>query len=44
VTNYLPDLAAIRNNGVKVHLAAGRRSLQKKRFYARTALRELLRA
>lgn len=37
VTNYNPDLDAIRKNGVKVLPAAGRESLRKKRFYAQTA-------
>jgi hypothetical protein len=37
VTNYLPDVAAIKRNGVKVCMAAGNRSLDKKRFYAETA-------
>ena len=37
VTNYLPDVAAIKGSGVKVYMAAGKRSLEKKRFYAETA-------
>ena len=37
VTNYMPDIGAIKNNGVKVFLAAGKESLDKKRFYAQTA-------
>jgi pimeloyl-ACP methyl ester carboxylesterase len=38
VTNYMPDITAIKKNGVKVFLAAGKESLDKKRFYAQTAL------
>src|SRR5215831_18552873 len=34
VTNYQPDVEAIKKNGVKVIMAAGERSLAKKRFYA----------
>ncbi len=37
VTNYMPDLAAIKQNGAKVFMAAGQESLDKKRFYAQTA-------
>jgi pimeloyl-ACP methyl ester carboxylesterase len=37
VTNYLPDVEMIKKNEVKVYMAAGRRSLDKKRFYAQTA-------
>jgi hypothetical protein len=37
VTNYLPDVEMIKKNGVKVCMAAGKRSLDKKRFYAQTA-------
>jgi len=37
VTNYMPDIGMIKRNGVKVYLAAGEMSLQKKRFYAETA-------
>jgi hypothetical protein len=37
VTNYRLNLAGIKKNGVKVLLAAGKRSLAKKRFYAQTA-------
>ena len=37
VTNYMPDIAAIKRNGIKVFLAAGKESLDKKRFYAQTA-------
>jgi pimeloyl-ACP methyl ester carboxylesterase len=37
VTNYLPDVEMIKENGVKVCMAAGKRSLDKKRFYAQTA-------
>ena len=36
VTNYEPDLAAIQKNNVKIVMAAGKRSLEKKRFYAET--------
>jgi pimeloyl-ACP methyl ester carboxylesterase len=37
VTNYQPDIAQIRQNGVRVFLAAGKWSLDKNKFYARTA-------
>jgi hypothetical protein len=37
VTNYLPDLETIEKNRVKVVMAAGKKSLDKKRFYAETA-------
>jgi pimeloyl-ACP methyl ester carboxylesterase len=37
ITNYLPDVGAIRRNKVRVYMAAGRRSLDKRRFYAETA-------
>jgi pimeloyl-ACP methyl ester carboxylesterase len=37
VTNYLPDIETIKKNRVRVFMAAGKRSLQKKRFYAQTA-------
>jgi pimeloyl-ACP methyl ester carboxylesterase len=37
VTNYLPDVKAITKNGVQVFMAAGKRSLDKRRFYAETA-------
>jgi hypothetical protein len=37
VTNYLPDVAMIKRNGVRVFMAAGKMSLEKKRFYAETA-------
>jgi pimeloyl-ACP methyl ester carboxylesterase len=36
VTNYYPDLEKLKENGVKVFLAAGKMSLDKKRFYAQT--------
>jgi len=36
VTNYLPDIAKIKESGVKVFMAAGQESLNKKRFYAQT--------
>jgi pimeloyl-ACP methyl ester carboxylesterase len=37
VTNYMPDIGRIKKNGLKVFMAAGRESLDKKRFYAETA-------
>lgn len=37
ITNYLPNLEVIRKQRVKLLLAAGRESLDKKRFYAETA-------
>jgi pimeloyl-ACP methyl ester carboxylesterase len=37
VTNYLPDVETIKRNRVRVFMAAGKRSLDKKRFYAETA-------
>jgi pimeloyl-ACP methyl ester carboxylesterase len=37
VTNYLPDVELIKRNNVRVFMAAGKRSLAKKRFYAETA-------
>ncbi len=37
VTNYMPDIDRIMKNGVKVFMAAGKISLDKKRFYAQTA-------
>jgi len=37
VTNYEPDIETIKGNGVKVVMAAGKRSLERKRFYAETA-------
>jgi pimeloyl-ACP methyl ester carboxylesterase len=37
VTNYRPDVEAIQKNGIKVFMAAGKTSLDKKRFYAQTA-------
>jgi pimeloyl-ACP methyl ester carboxylesterase len=37
VTNYRPDAETIRKNGVPVFMAAGKTSLDKKRFYAQTA-------
>jgi pimeloyl-ACP methyl ester carboxylesterase len=37
VTNYLSDVETIQRNRVKVFMGAGKRSLQKKRFYAQTA-------
>jgi hypothetical protein len=37
VTNYLPDVEAIKKNGVRMFMAAGKPSLDKKRWYAETA-------
>jgi pimeloyl-ACP methyl ester carboxylesterase len=37
ITSYLPDVATIRGNRVKVFMAAGKRSLDKRRVYARAA-------
>jgi pimeloyl-ACP methyl ester carboxylesterase len=37
VTNYEPDVETIKKNQVQVFMAAGKRSLDKKRFYAQTA-------
>jgi pimeloyl-ACP methyl ester carboxylesterase len=37
ITNYWPDVAMIRRNKVKIFMAAGKKSLDKKRFYAETA-------
>jgi pimeloyl-ACP methyl ester carboxylesterase len=37
VTNYLSDIETIKKNRVRVLMAAGKRSLEKKRFYAQTA-------
>ena len=37
VTNYVPNEETLRKNGVKVFTAAGKESLDKKRFYAQTA-------
>ena len=37
VTNYMPAIDLIKNNGVKVFMATGQESLDKKRFYAQTA-------
>jgi pimeloyl-ACP methyl ester carboxylesterase len=37
VTSYQPDIETIKKNAVRVVMAAGERSLQKKRFYAETA-------
>ena len=37
ITNYLPDVAMIKKNGVKVFMAAGKMSLEKKRFYSETS-------
>jgi hypothetical protein len=37
VTNYAPDIEVIKKNNMKIYMAAGKRSLEKKRFYAQTA-------
>jgi pimeloyl-ACP methyl ester carboxylesterase len=37
VTSYVPDIETIKKNGVRVVMANGRLSLDKKRFYAETA-------
>jgi pimeloyl-ACP methyl ester carboxylesterase len=37
VINYMPDIESIKKNGARVYLAAGKMSLEKKRFYALTA-------
>lgn len=37
VTNYLPDVETIKRNGIHVFMAAGKDSLDKKRWYAQTA-------
>jgi pimeloyl-ACP methyl ester carboxylesterase len=37
VTNYAPDIEAINKNGVKVFMANGKISVDKKRFFAETA-------
>ena len=37
VVNYLPDVEAIKRNGVKVIMAVGQMSLDKKRMYAEIA-------
>lgn len=37
VSNYLPDLQQIKQNGVRVILAAGQMTLAKKKFYGQTA-------
>lgn len=36
VTNYYPDLEKLKENRVKIFMAAGKMSLDKKRFYAQT--------
>ena len=36
VTNYSPDIEAIKKNGIKVFMANGKISVEKKRFYAET--------
>lgn len=37
VTNYLPDVETIKKNGVKIFMAGGKMSLDKKCWYAETA-------
>ena len=37
VTNYLPDIETIKRNGVKMFMAGGKMSLDKKRWYAQTS-------
>ena len=37
ITNYKPDVEQIKNNGVKVFMAAGKMTLDAKRFYGQTA-------
>lgn len=37
VTNYSPDIESIKKNGVRVFMANGKMSVEKKRFYAETA-------
>jgi pimeloyl-ACP methyl ester carboxylesterase len=37
VTNYLPDVEQIKHNRVRIVMAAGKQSLQTRRFYAETA-------
>ncbi len=37
ITNYAPDIEAIKQNGVKIFIANGKMSVEKKRFYAETA-------
>lgn len=37
VTNYSPDIETIKKNGVRVFMANGKISVEKKRFYAETA-------
>jgi hypothetical protein len=36
-SNYKPDLEVIKKNGVKVFMAAGKRTLDARRYYGRTA-------
>jgi pimeloyl-ACP methyl ester carboxylesterase len=36
-SNYQPDVAMIKRNGVKLFMAAGKMTLDKKKFYGRTA-------
>jgi pimeloyl-ACP methyl ester carboxylesterase len=37
VTNYLPDIETIKKNGVRMFMAGGKMSLDKKRWYVETA-------
>lgn len=37
VTNYVPDLEEIKRNGVRLVMAAGQESIDKRRWYAQTA-------
>jgi pimeloyl-ACP methyl ester carboxylesterase len=36
-SNYQPDIEAIKHNGIKMFVAAGKMTLEKKRFYGETA-------
>jgi hypothetical protein len=36
-SNYMPDLNAIRENGVTMFMAAGKMTLEKRKFYGQTA-------
>lgn len=38
LSNYLPDLDAIRQNGVRMFMAAGQMTLHKEKFYGETAV------
>jgi predicted oxidoreductase len=37
VTNYLPEVETIKKNRVRIFMAAGKMSLDKKRWYAKMA-------